>query len=1450
MKPSSSSVSSSDSSSSSLSTHHEALISNTIISFPNKPYDCQISFMEKVLLALDLGKNALLESPTGTGKTLSLLCATLSWQNKIKELIQKKQPLPPGFKIIPKASSNGNSGNGGGISKLASRIGMSSEMASAINSLGNSPDTNLPPPPTIIYATRTHSQLSQVVAELKRTNYNPKMTLLGSRDLLCINSNVNKLRGTVLNHTCTVLSSKKSCFYKNNLDYLTNTSINNNSSNNIFDIEDLNEYGKANSVCSYFYSRDIIESSELIFLPYNYLLDTNIRKTLKIEWNNSVIIFDEAHNIEKVASDASSFSISSTDIAICTEELQEVLKNLKEEYEINKLSNKDNDNSEANNSNNNSSSDSSVQKPSLKMVAHLLSSMFQLEAALDSLQLTIPKNNNNSLTSPCFINSGQWLAALYANSGFNQIFHAEELRKCSNYLMELNEQNSSQLNSTMGGSGGGTVYATEPKLVLFTTTFERILKSISSFADDFKVYIADEYENIKSNQNTRTNYSQNNKKVTKRVINFWCFTTGVALTELKSLGVRSILLTSGTLSPIEALKDDLRLPFEIELMNPHVISPSQIWLGALSKGSTGKTLNSSYSNRENDEYKDELGETILSIYKGLVSNDKTKINNIDNNINTINSVSETSIFSFSSSSSNKNKIKYESKSNNSSNNTIKNNSNNYNSNYNNDLPIINSTNGGVLVFFPTYSVMESTVERWKQTGIFDSLRSTIGSIIVEPRGSVGVKSNNSSSRVYMSETKSLAYDNSSSLFSLGTTQKNKFKTPNPSSNNNDNEDQIFNSIISDFESSIKKWGSCLLLGVCRGKVSEGIDFSNEKGRVVIITGIPYAPNHDPWVVLKKQYLDERIIKINSNNSLNSTPTASQVVPANFTSDKNLWLKAKGNSSVYPPSPSSTSSTSQLLSGNLWYNQSASRAVNQALGRVIRHKKDWGAIFLLDERFHQERQVDQLSKWLRPRLKKFNDFSSSLNDFTSFLNIISRDKNLLLLPEPTQSNSHQSKKLNNIKEIVNQKDQVKKVVVINESQINDGQKVETSYINKNLLLSQSESKSLDTKNSMSSIEDSSNVSSKPNLKSIIERMRGEISAKSNSKSASSDINEKPSSSISTNSTSIKESENIVGRDPLHNFQPADSTTYLSQNSLSTSSKFQLSQHISFLTQDSIEDKKNEKIKWKIDENNKMEDLKPFIKSLKPLITSDVFNSLKELIQTTKKNGGIINLIQINNFLISFFNLFKYDEKNKYSLQIENIIQNFVGKLVLLVQNDEIKPIYLEKSKQLYNNYKLRGFFNKESSSNNKSESSLPLNTLVNNKEIERKRIFSAINSISDEGRSIGSERAKKILSLTQSSSLSSSSSTSLSSSSKSLNNPLSLLDNSIATLSSKHLNRTTSNSLLECIACREPAKNPCAAKCGHICCESCWRKWFQVNLTCPQCRSPASIATISKILIKK
>ncbi|KAE8689910.1 hypothetical protein F3Y22_tig00110931pilonHSYRG00279 [Hibiscus syriacus] len=47
----------------------------------------------------------------------------------------------------------------------------------------------------------------------------------------------------------------------------------------------------------------------------------------------------------------------------------------------------------------------------------------------------------------------------------------------------------------------------------------------------------------------------------------------------------------------------------------------------------------------------------------------------------------------------------------------------------------------------------------------------------------------------------------------------------------------------------------VFFAVCRGKVSEGLDFADHAGRAVVITGMPFATRTDPKVRLKREYLD-------------------------------------------------------------------------------------------------------------------------------------------------------------------------------------------------------------------------------------------------------------------------------------------------------------------------------------------------------------------------------------------------------------------------------------------------------------------------------------------------------------------------------------------------------------------------------------------------------------------
>lgn len=102
----------------------------------------------------------------------------------------------------------------------------------------------------------------------------------------------------------------------------------------------------------------------------------------------------------------------------------------------------------------------------------------------------------------------------------------------------------------LGLDGGAPAAAVEPKLQAFALAFDRIMRSArNGSVGDYKVYIADEVIKNTSFGANGSSYTQVSasgappKK--KRVINFWCFSTGVAMGELQKLGVKSILLTSG-----------------------------------------------------------------------------------------------------------------------------------------------------------------------------------------------------------------------------------------------------------------------------------------------------------------------------------------------------------------------------------------------------------------------------------------------------------------------------------------------------------------------------------------------------------------------------------------------------------------------------------------------------------------------------------------------------------------------------------------------------------------------------------------------------------------------------------------------------------------------------------------------------------------------------------------
>ena len=66
-----------------------------------------------------------------------------------------------------------------------------------------------------------------------------------------------------------------------------------------------------------------------------------------------------------------------------------------------------------------------------------------------------------------------------------------------------------------------------------------------------------------------------------------------------------------------------------------------------------------------------------------------------------------------------------------------------------------------------------------------------------------------------------------------------------------------------------------------------------------------------------------------------------------------------------------------------------------MGRCIRHKKDWGCIVLLDERFAKQSSIQQLSKWVRSAVSH-SDFATSVEEAKQFVTYNSMDSSA---PDP-------------------------------------------------------------------------------------------------------------------------------------------------------------------------------------------------------------------------------------------------------------------------------------------------------------------------------------------------------------------------------------------------------------------------------------------------------------------
>ncbi|KAK9511713.1 hypothetical protein O3M35_000321 [Rhynocoris fuscipes] len=148
-------------------------------------------------------------------------------------------------------------------------------------------------------------------------------------------------------------------------------------------------------------------------------------------------------------------------------------------------------------------------------------------------------------------------------------------------------------------------------------------------------------------------------------------------------------------------------------------------------------------------------------------------------------------------------------------------------------------------------------------------------------------------------------------------------------------------VLSDYTTAIKNsanktMNGALLFSVVGGKLSEGLNFSDDLGRCVIIVGMPFPNIKSPELIEKMKYLEEHC---GSN------------------------------------------------AGKIHYENLCMKAVNQSVGRSIRHRNDYSSVLLVDQRYSRAHICKLLPKWMHESLKveqeRFGPVLASLCKFFKF-----------------------------------------------------------------------------------------------------------------------------------------------------------------------------------------------------------------------------------------------------------------------------------------------------------------------------------------------------------------------------------------------------------------------------------------------------------------------------------
>ncbi|RLN28385.1 putative ATP-dependent RNA helicase DDX11 [Panicum miliaceum] len=851
--------------------------------FPFAPYPIQAEFMSFLYAALSSGPGALalLESPTGTGKTLSIICSALQWlldrrdaaatapahpgggagpgeDDDEPDWMRDFTPLPPEKEVAkkkkkakpPAMRKTAGSGKPDGFGEQSAGdddgeflleefesdgedgamrgVGKRTHCGSSSSSEGESDEEEEEEvTPKVYFTSRTHSQLSQFVGELKRTEFAGRIrtVALGSRKNLCINKDVLKLgSANRINERCLELQkNKKTSKTKVEEDkrkarqaknscgcpMLRNRSLQKEfrsevSDQGALDIEDLAHIGKKIGTCPYYGSRDMVRSADLVVLPYQSLLLKSARESLGLNLKNSIVIIDEAHNLADSLTNMYNSKITSSQLKAVLSHLDAYLNRF---HDVLGAGNR---------------------------------RYIQTLTVLTRSFLRVLINNQDGASTMSSMTINQFLFSLDIDNInivklCQYVKESNVIHKVSGYANKITsiQAGVNQFDLQQEHDEGSSISCFQA-LVDF-------LRSLMNSNDDGRIIVAKQ---------------KLSGQPEEAYLKFVMLCAEKILSEV-TRDAYAVILVGGTLQPIEETR--LRLcpslpPADIKFFTcNHIVPPESILPIAVTRGPSGMTFDFSYNSRSSPSMIEELGRFICNIVTVVPE--------------------------------------------------------------------------GVVMFFSSYDYERHVYDAWTTAGTISKICKK-KHVFREPRNSADVEA-----------------------------VLNKYKETIQSCSKNSQDTGI---------------NGALLLAVVGGKISEGINFSDGMGRCVIMIGLPYPSPSDVELIETIKHIE--------------TISSSFLVG----DDKASGRKYDDECELQPGYNILRKCTK---GGREYYENLCMKAVNQSIGRAIRHINDYAAMLLVDSRYAQTSSsksysspTDKLPQWIKARLscaQNYGEVHRLLHQFFKF-----------------------------------------------------------------------------------------------------------------------------------------------------------------------------------------------------------------------------------------------------------------------------------------------------------------------------------------------------------------------------------------------------------------------------------------------------------------------------------